>query len=177
MIPILGIHHVTAFASNPQRNLDFYTEGLGLRLVKRTVNFDDPETYHLYFGDEVGTPGTILTFFPWPFAPRGRSGAGMATTTSFSVPYTSLGYWEERLKKLGIPVNREPTRFEEEVFAFSDPDGLNLELVGHTNTRAPHPWHEAAVPSQHSIRGLYSVTISERGFEKTAELLSIMGFR
>src|SRR5579863_1738827 len=177
MIPILGIHHVTAIASNPQRNLDFYREVLGLRLVKRTVNFDDPETYHFYFGDEVGTPGTILTFFPWLFASPGRTGAGMATTTSFNVPDASLGYWEERLKKLGIPVKREPTRFEEEVLAFSDPDGLNLEIVGHTNTRAPHPWQEAAVPSQHSIRGFYSVTLSEQGCEKTAELLSIMGFQ
>src|SRR5258707_1197518 len=177
MIPILGIHHVTAIASNPQRNLDFYTEVLGLRLVKRTVNFDDPETYHLYFGDEMGTPGTILTFFPWLLAPRGRPGAGMAATTSFRVSYNSLRYLGERLKKLGIPVKRERTRFEEEVLAFSDPDGLNLEIVGHTNTRAPHPWHEAAVPSQHSIRGFYSITLSERGCEKTAELLSIMGFR
>jgi len=175
--PITGIHHVTAIASDPQRNLDFYTDVLGLRLVKRTVNFDDPGTYHLYFGDEAGTPGTILTFFPWLFAPRGRTGAGTATTTSFSVPDTSLGYWEERLKKLGIPVERNGARFEEEVLAFSDPDGLNLEIAGHADARAPHPWHDAAVPPEHSIRGFYSVTLSERSREKTAELLSIMGFR
>jgi glyoxalase family protein len=175
--PILGIHHVTAISSDPQRTLDFYTELLGLRLVKRTVNFDDPGTYHLYFGDETGTPGTILTFFPWPMAQRGSPGVGMVTTTSFGVPGASLGYWEERLLKAGVPVEREGLRFDEEVLTFVDPDGLKLEIVGHANPRAPHPWHNAAVPSEHSIRGFYSVTLSERGYEKTAQLLSVMGFR
>lgn len=174
---ISGIHHVTAIASDPQRTLDFYTQLLGLRLVKRTVNFDDPGTYHLYFGDEVGTPGTILTFFPWPFARRGRPGVGMASTTSFSIPETALGYWEDRLRESGIPVEREGRRFEEEVLAFADPDGLKLEIVGHANAKKPRPWTDAAIPSEHAIRGFYAVTLSERGYEKTAGLLSIMGFR
>lgn len=174
---ILGIHHVTAIASDPQRTLDFYTELLGLRLVKRTVNFDDPGTYHLYFGDEIGTPGTILTFFPWVFVHRGRPGVGMVTTTSFSVPETSLGYWEDRLLKAGVPVEREGARFEEEVLTFVDPDGLRIEIVGHANARAPRSWTDADVSPEHSIRGFYSVTLSERGYEKTAELLALLGFR
>ena len=109
--PILGIHHVTAIASGPQRNLDFYTELLGLRLVKTTVNFDDPGTYHLYFGDDIGSPGTILTFFPWPMAARGSPGVGQVTVTSFSVPEQSLGYWERRLRSAGGPVERSGKRF------------------------------------------------------------------
>ena len=174
---ILGIHHVTAIASDPQRTLDFYTELMGLRLVKRTVNFDDPGTYHLYFGDEIGTPGTILTFFPWPAAHRGRPGVGMVTATSFSVSDASIGYWEDRLLKSGVPVEREGTRFEEEVLTLVDPDGLRLEIVGHANAQAARPWRDTAVPAEHAIGGFHSVTLSERGYEKTAELLSIMGFR
>src|SRR5215471_9595466 len=100
--PVAGIHHVTAIASDPQRNLDFYTQILGLRLVKRPVNFDDPGTYHFYFADEIGSPGTILTFFPWPDAPRGRAGVGQATITSFSVPVQSLTFWDDRLRKAGV---------------------------------------------------------------------------
>jgi glyoxalase family protein len=175
--PILGIHHVTAISSDPQRTLDFYTELLGLRLVKRTVNFDDPGTYHLYFGNETGTPGTILTFFPWLRAYRGSHGVGMVTTTSFSVPGEALGYWEDRLLKFGVPVEREGSRFDEEVLVFADPDGLKLEIIGHASAGAPHPWRDAQVPPQHAIRGFYSVTLSERGYQKTAELLSILGFR
>src|SRR5260370_23617301 len=104
--PISGIHHVTAIASNPQRNLDFYTGVLGLRLVKRTVNFDDPGTYHFYFADEIGSPGTILTFFPWPDAPRGRAGAGQVTLTSFCIPEQSLEFWEDRLRRAGVPTEK-----------------------------------------------------------------------
>jgi len=109
--PILGIHHVTAIASDPQRNLDFYTELLGLRLVKRTVNFDDPGTYHLYFGDDAGTPGTILTFFPWPGAARGSSGVGQVTVTSFSVPEQTLAYWEQRPRAAHAPGKRSGSVF------------------------------------------------------------------
>ena len=105
--PIVGLHHVTAIASDPQRNLDFYTEVLGLRFVKRTVNFDDPGTYHFYFGDDAGSPGTILTFFPWPHAARGHAGAGEVTKTAFSVPAASLKYWRERLADKRIPGGRD----------------------------------------------------------------------
>ncbi len=127
--PLEGIHHVTAMASDPQANVDFYTGVLGLRLVKRTVNFDDPGTYHLYYGDEVGHPGTILTFFPWPGARRGVHGAGQATVTSFSVPEGSLGYWTQRLSSLGVAHEDPRPRFDEEVLTLLDPDGLRLELV------------------------------------------------
>lgn len=175
--PISGIHHVTAIASDPQRILDFYTEVLGLRLVKRTVNFDDPGTYHLYFGDDSGNPGTILTFFPWPNAARGSSGVGQVTVTSFSVPEQSLGYWEERLLSSGSPVERSGQRFEEEVLTFADPDGLKLEIVGHAGAREPQAARGATVPEGHSIRGFYSVTLSEQGFEDTADVLKAMGFR
>src|SRR5579871_3422740 len=109
-IPIPGLHHVTAIASNPQTNLDFYTDVLGLRFVKRTVNFDDPGTYHFYFGDDTGAPGTILTFFPWPDARRGSVGAGEVVATGFSVPAASLSYWRERLRSFGVTV-KESMRF------------------------------------------------------------------
>ena len=175
--PILGIHHVTAIASDPQRNLDFYTEVLGLRLVKRTVNFDDPGTYHLYFGDDIGSPGTILTFFPWPMAARGRPGVGQVTVTSFSVPDGSLGYWEQRLRSAGTPVELSGKRFDEEVLTFADPDGLKLEIVGHAGSKEPRAPRSGAAPEEHAIRGFYAVTLCEQGFETTAEVLSSMGFR
>ncbi|HYG64039.1 MAG TPA: VOC family protein, partial [Thermoanaerobaculia bacterium] len=124
-----GIHHVTAIASDPQANVDFYTDVLGLRLVKKTVNFDDPGTYHFYYGDEQGNPGTILTFFPWPRARRGSHGAGLTSATSFSVPEGSLGYWTERLARYGVPFEEPRPRFDEEVVTLLDPDGLKLELV------------------------------------------------
>jgi glyoxalase family protein len=175
--PILGIHHVTAIASDPQRTLDFYTELLGLRLVKQTVDFDDPGTYHLYFGDDLGSPGTILTFFPWPMAARGSPGVGQVTVTSFSVPEHSLGYWEQRLRSAGAPVERSGKRFDEDVLTFADPDGLKLEIVGHAGAKEPQARREAAVPEEHAIRGFYTVTLSEQGFETTAEVLRTMGFR
>jgi glyoxalase family protein len=175
--PILGIHHVTAIASDPQHNLDFYTELLGLRLVKRTVNFDDPGTYHLYFGDDAGTPGTILTFFPWPGAARGTPGVGQVTVTSFNVPEQSLGYWEQRLSSAHVPVERKEKRFDEVVLPFADPDGLKLEMVGHARAREPRVPRGAAIPEEHAIRGFYAVTLSEQGFEATADLLRTMGFR
>src|SRR6476660_9271499 len=126
---IAGLHHVTDIARDPQANFDFYTGVLGLRLVKKTVNFDDPGTYHLYYGDETGSPGTILTFFPWPLARLGSRGAGQATVTAFSVPEGSLGYWTERLTSRGVDTEAPRPRFDEEVLTFRDPDGLLLELV------------------------------------------------
>ena len=175
--PILGIHHVTAIATDPQRNLDFYTEVLGLRLVKRTVNFDDPGTYHFYFGDEIGSPGTILTFFPWPNAGRGSSGIGQTTVTSFSVPEHSLPYWEARLRSAGVPAERAGKRFSEEVLTFADPDGLKLEIVAHAGARRVQVWAGTDVPVEHSIRGFHSVTLSERKMEPTMKTLETMGFR
>ena len=176
--PISGIHHVTAIASDPQRNLDFYTEVLGMRLVKRTVNFDDPGSYHLYFGDEVGSPGSILTFFAWPMARRGSPGVGQVEVTSFSIPEPSLSYWEQRLLSAGVPVERSGKRFDEEVLTFVDPDGLKLELVAHSQAGgANRAWKDASVPAQHAIRGFDSVTLCEQGYESTVEVLETMGFR
>jgi glyoxalase family protein len=175
--PIAGIHHVTAMAGDPQANVDFYTGVLGLRLVKRTVNFDDPGTYHLYYGDEVGHPGTIMTFFPWPMARRGVQGAGQATVTSFSVPEGSLGYWTERLGKLGVPFQDPRARFDGEVLTLLDPDGLRLELV----TRADDgrtPWTGGPVPAEHAVRGFDGVTLTEWNPEVTAEVLAgTLGFQ
>jgi glyoxalase family protein len=174
----LGIHHVTAVAADPQRNVDFYREVLGLRLVKTTVNFDVPGTYHLYYGDEVGTPGTILTFFPWPNKPAGRRGAGQATTTSFSIPEASVGWWEERLKAKDIRVEHIGDRFEEDTLSFEDPDGLLIELVAHTGTDPRPPWAKGPIDEAHAIRGLHSTTFTEAGADATVGLLTdTLGFR
>src|SRR5690349_7169362 len=156
-----GIHHITAIAGEPQQNVDFYAGILGLRLIKRTVNFDDPGTYHLYFGDALGHPGTILTFFPWPGAPRGRNGTGQATVVSFSVPPASLGFWEERLQRHRVPAERLESPFEESLLEFSDPDGLQLELVADSRTEQGHPWAAASVPVSQAIRGFHSVALLE----------------
>jgi glyoxalase family protein len=174
--PIVGLHHVTAIASEPQENLDFYTGVLGFRFVKRTVNFDDPGTYHFYFGDDAGSPGTILTFFPWPRASRGLAGAGEVTRTAFSVPSSSLEYWFERLTGEGLLVERTGKRFEEEVLTFPDPDGMHLEIVAHTGAGEVNAPRFASVPPEHAIRGFFGVTLSERDAAVTAEILNLMGF-
>jgi len=174
--PIVGLHHVTAIASDPQANLDFYTQGLGLRFVKRTVNFDDPGTYHFYFGDDAGSPGTILTFFPWPRATRGSAGAGEVTHTAFSIPATSLAFWEQRLVDLHIPFTRSPRRFDEEVLTLSDPDGMKIELVAHAEASAAHPPRFSDVPAEHAIRGFFGVTMLQLDATETAATLAFMGF-
>ncbi|MDQ3537891.1 MAG: ring-cleaving dioxygenase [Actinomycetota bacterium] len=174
----LGIHHVTAVASDPQRNADFYLRVIGMRLVKRTVNFDAPDTYHLYYGDEQGTPGTILTFFPWPGAPRGRRGTGQATTTSFAIPAGSLGWWLTHLQRVGVDVRRTTTRFCEECLELFDPDGLVIELVAAADTPVTRPWEGGPIPAEHAIRGLHSVTMSESAVDNTHDMLTAtLGFR
>src|SRR5256886_8196421 len=125
----VGIHHLTAIAGDPQRNLDFYTETLGLRLVKRTVNFDDPGSYHFYFGDNIGRPGTIITFFPWPGARQGTRGSGQVTTISFAVPQNSFAFWKEGLRANHVIAEEIAGRFGSNALRFLDPDGLQLELV------------------------------------------------
>jgi glyoxalase family protein len=175
--PIPGLHHVTAIASDPQRNLDFYTGVLGLRFVKKTVNFDDPGTYHFYFGDDAGTPGTILTFFPWPNAVRGVLGAGEVTHTAFSVPPASIPYWEQRLARLGITVEGKEQRFGETVLTFSDPDGMKIELVGHTESAELQAPRFADVPVEHAIRGFFGVTMLQRDARQTEAALSLLGFQ
>jgi glyoxalase family protein len=174
--PIPGIHHVTAIAGDPQQNLDFYTGVLGLRLVKLTINFDDPATYHLYYGNEGGTPGTILTFFPWPGAPRGRHGTGQATVVSFAIPAGSAAFWMERLKASRIRFDGPFPRFEEQGLAFADPDGLRLELI--ETAAGNEPWRQGPVPAEHAIRGFHSVTLAEQSSDATAAFLTgVIGFR
>jgi catechol 2,3-dioxygenase-like lactoylglutathione lyase family enzyme len=174
----MSIHHVTAIAGDPQRNLDFYAGTLGLRLVKLTVNFDDPGTYHLYFGDEVGRPGSIVTFFPWPEGERGRQGTGQIGAISLAVPAASLGHWIERLLSRGIRYEGPTRRFDEQVLAFADPDGLLLELVATARVDGVAPWRDGPVPPEHAVRGVHAVTIWEDGERGTAEFLTrLMGHR
>ena len=176
-IKFAGIHHVTAIAGDPQENVDFYVGVLGLRLVKRTVNFDDPESYHLYYGDAAGNPGTIMTFFSWPGSPRGRIGNGQVSATSFAVPQDSLGYWVERLLQHGVRFEQPVRRFDETVVTISDPDGLTVELVARAGTVGGEVWERSPVPSEYAIRGIPGVTLSERSGEVTTDLLeNSLGF-
>jgi len=178
MAGIEGLHHVTAIVGEPQANIDFYAGVLGLRLVKLTVNFDDPTTYHLYYGDGQGHPGTIMTFFPWPGASRGRVGTGQLTVTSFAVPEKSLPYWRERLLKRGVEFHETTSDLDEEMLFLRDPDGLQLELVSTPNARPDRVWEKGSVPTEHAIRGFHHVTLSENGHERTALLLTeTLGFK
>jgi len=169
---ITGIHHVTALAGDAQKNIDFYAGILGIRMVKKTVNFDAPEVYHFYYGDEAGTPGSILTFFPYEGLIRGRHGKGKLNTSAFSVPTASLNYWLDRLKKYGIAYKEPQERFGAEVVVyFEDMDGLGLELV--FNDRDTRPgFTYGHIPAAHAIKGFYNVEIWEEGYERTAGLLT-----
>lgn len=183
MSAILGIHHVTAIASDPQRNLDFYAGVLGLRLVKRTVNFDDPQTYHFYFGDGAGTPGSLVTFFPWPGARRGRQGSGQVAVTSFAVLPGAIGFWVERLVRHGIrhdgPTRRGPGGAAETVIALKDPDGLLLEIVGDAAAESRPAWGDApGIAREHALHGVHSVTIwVDQGEATERALVDTLGFR
>ena len=168
-----GIHHVTAIASDPQKNLDFYAGVLGMRLVKRTVNFDDPTTYHFYFADGGGTPGSILTFFPWPGTRRGRQGAGQVGVTSFAIPPSAVGFWIERFIRHRVDFEHPKTRFDEErVISFRDHDGFLGELVAHPIAESREGWEGPGVPQEHSIRGIYSVTLWQESCDLTGKLLT-----
>ncbi|MBI5766993.1 MAG: ring-cleaving dioxygenase [Verrucomicrobia bacterium] len=173
-----GLHHITAIAGDPKRNLDFYTRVLGLRFVKKSVNQDDPGTYHLYYGDHLGSPGTALTFFPWIGIRRGRPGTGQAYTTGFSLPADSLAFWQERLAKLNVATGPVETRFADRVLSLADPDGLKLDLVftAEADARAPAP--SADVPAAHGIRGFHSSTLALPAPAATLTLLTeVMGYR
>ncbi len=174
---IPGIHHVTAIAGDAQRNLDFYTGVLGLHLVKRTVNYDDPGTYHLYFGDESGRPGSLLTFFPWPGAARGRMGTGEVSVTSFAVPVGSLDFWSRRLREAGSAAVRSSQRFGEPVLAFEDPDGMPLELIESApEGRGGAAW-SGGIAAEHAIAGFHSATMYLRSRDRSETLLTAtMGF-
>ncbi|HWO75317.1 MAG TPA: ring-cleaving dioxygenase [Bacillus sp. (in: firmicutes)] len=164
-----GIHHITAIVGNPQENVDFYAGVLGLRLVKRTINFDDPGTYHFYFGDEVGNPGTIMTFFPWPNAYKGRIGSGQVGVTSFVVPTGSFPFWEERLKKFNVEVTKS-SRFGEDYLNFEDPHGLQLELVEREPGKKSE-WSFGEVTSEVAIKGFGGATLLSARPAYTAKLL------
>jgi glyoxalase family protein len=173
-----GIHHVTAIAGNPIRNFDFYTRALGLRFVKKTVNFDDPSTYHFYYGDETGSPGTILTFFPWEGASAGRRGVGETHQTAFRVPLRSLAYWTHRFIEKGIPHEALEKRFGEPVLSFTDPDGMALALVGIAGAEEEPGWSNGDIPAEHAIRGFQGVTLLLDSAVKTAAILTdVFGFR
>jgi glyoxalase family protein len=174
-----GIHHVTAIAGSAQRNVDFYTRTLGLRLVKKTVNFDDPGAYHFYYGDAAGSPGTILTFFPWEHAAPGRAGAGELQETVFRIPQSAIGYWTTRLVNHGL---ERTTRFGETVLTFRDPDGLRLALVGIPGIEAEEAWdtmaHGGEVPVENALRGFHSVGLMLDKTEATGAILTdVFGFK
>ena len=173
---ISGLHHVTAIASDPQRNLDFYTQVLGLRFVKRTINFDDPGTYHFYFGDDIGSPGTILTFFPWPGATKGTRGVGETIATAFSIPMGSMPYWRDRLNDKSIAFD-EHTPFGETHLSFADPDGMFIELVEQSVAKASAAPRYADVPTQHAIQGFFGTTLLENDADRTKTILSLMGYQ
>ena len=172
-----GIHHVTAISGKAARNLDFYTRGLGMRLVKKTVNFDDPGTYHFYYGDEVGHPGTILTFFPWEHAAPGRAGVGLTQQTAFRVPARAMGYWTHRLIEQGVAQEALEKRFGESVLPFTDPDGMSLALVGVPGAEAEPAWRNGGVPAEHAIRGFHGVTLMLDDAARTGAILTdVLGF-
>lgn len=171
-----GLHHVTAITGDAQRNLDFYTGTLGLRLIKLTVNFDDPGAYHLYYGDSLGNPGTVMTFFAWPGVPPGRSGAGQTTATAFAIPRQSLDFWRARLATEGVAFTEPAARFGDAMLSFTDPDGLTLELVAADDAR-PDWTAGGPVPATHNIRGFHGVTLTLRDRAATDDLLTgLLGF-
>ena len=159
-----GIHHITAIAGDASRNLDFYTRVLGLRLVKKTVNFDDPGTYHLYFGDEVGHPGTLI-------------GVGLAQQTMFRVPESAIGYWTHRFVEKGVPHEAIEKRFGQSVLSFTDPDGMSLALVGVAGAEKEAAWQGGDVPTEHALRGFYGIRLLLDDAKRTGAILTdVLGF-
>jgi len=175
---ILGLHHITAIAGSAQQNFDFYTKTLGLRLVKKTVNFDDPGTYHLYYGDETGSAGTILTFFPWDGIGQGTEGVGMATEIGYSVPAGSHPFWLERFGSANVKTKEITERFGEQVLAFKDPDGLSLSLIVPKTADTRTPWETADVKKDTATKGFHSTTLTLQSIDETAKILTdLFGYR
>jgi glyoxalase family protein len=175
---VLGIHHITAIAGDAKRNFDFYTRVLGLRFIKKTVNFDDPGTYHFYFGDEVGSPGTILTFFPWEGIQKGKQGTGMATEIAYSAPARSLDFWSTRFQKYNVRITGKGQRFGEDYLAFEDPDGLPLTLIVPSVPDVRKPWATDAVTAEIATRGFHSISLNLKSVENTAIVLTeILGYK
>lgn len=174
---INGLHHVTAISGPARRNLDFYGRVLGLRLVKKTVNFDDPGTYHLYYGDADAAPGSILTFFPWEHATPGRLGIGETQETVFRVPEGAIGFWTHRFVELGVPHEAPAKRFGESVLSFRDPDGMRLALVGLSGVETEPYWTEGGIAAENAIRGFHSVSLLLADAAPTAAILTdVFGF-
>ena len=175
---INGIHHITAIAGGAKKNYDFYTRVLGLRLVKKTVNFDDPQTYHLYYGDKVGTPGTILTFFPWQGITAGRRGARQATEIGYSVPEGSLDFWLKRFEDNNVLYNKPAEKFGEQYLTFLDPDGLKLELIVPKTADNRLPWETTEVKAENATRGFHNITITTNKMDATARILTdVFGYK
>ncbi|MEJ2318974.1 MAG: ring-cleaving dioxygenase [Gemmatimonadales bacterium] len=174
---VRGVHHITVICGHPQENLDFYVGVLGLRLVKRTVNQDVPGTYHLFYADGVGTPGTELTFFPWPQMASARHGVGLAVEVPLAIPTGSLSYWQSRFEAHGVARGEQETRFGEAALPFRDPHGLELALVETDDERSWTPWQAGPVPAEHQIRGVHAVRLLQRDLAPTAKALEAsMGF-
>jgi len=171
-----GIHHITAIASDPQRNVDFYAQILGLRFAKRTVNFDDPSTYHLYFGDRTGRPGTAITFFAWPGARRGSRGTGQVIAASFAIPPGSIDYWKSRFAEHRVFCEEIPTRFDAPVLRLNDPDGLLLELIESAQLDDVDLKYESEAPNKFAIHGFHAPTLEVQQAKPTEELLKNLGF-
>ncbi len=173
---LLGIHHITAIAGEPQQNIDFYSRLLGLRLVKRTVNFDDPSSYHLYFGDRTGKPGTAITFFPWPGARRGTRGVGQVAATSFAIAAHAIDYWKDRFKQHHVPCEQLRSRFYDNALRIADPDGLILELITSSDLDDVDLAYKSDVPEEFAIHGFHTPTLELRKAKKTVEILELLGF-
>ncbi|WP_343694821.1 ring-cleaving dioxygenase [Flavobacterium sp.] len=176
---ILGLHHITAIAGDAKRNFDFYSKILGLRFIKKTVNFDDPGTYHFYFGDETGSAGTILTFFPWGAEiQQGRKGSGMATEIGYSVPKGSLDFWQERFEKHNVIYNKPAEKFGEKYLTFLDPDGLKLELIESKTEDNRKPWETDEVKADVATKGFHNITLTLNDIKPTAAvLIEIFGYK
>ncbi|MDY0988301.1 ring-cleaving dioxygenase [Flavobacterium sp. CFBP9031] len=176
---ILGLHHITAIAGDAKRNFDFYSKILGLRFIKKTVNFDDPGTYHFYFGDEVGSAGTILTFFPWGAGiQQGRKGSGMATEIGYSVPKGSLDFWQKRFEKYNVIYNKPAEKFGEKYLTFLDPDGLKLELIESKTDDNRKAWETDEVKADVATKGFHNITLTLNNIKPTAAILTdIFGYK
>jgi glyoxalase family protein len=175
---IKGIHHITAIAGNAKRNVNFYTNTLGLHLVKKTVNFDDPNTYHLYYGDTKGAPGTILTFFPWEGITAGRRGARQATEIGYSIPQGSLDFWLKRMEDHNVIHNKVADKFGEQYLTVLDPDGLKLELTVAKNADSRQPWETTEIKAENAIKGFQNITITTNKMEPTAKILTdVFGYK
>ncbi len=170
-LDILGIHHVTAITGHPQENLDFYTRTLGLKLVKQTVNFDDPSSYHLYYGDGLGRPGTLLTFFLWPDVPPATIGPGQTLSIALAAPPEALSFWQQRLASEGVPVQRLSTSDGRDRLIFRDPDGISLEILGDTADSADVGITGGSVGPEFALRGIHALTLAESSIDPTREFL------